>query len=166
MTDPDPKEAEEPGKVKPSGEKPSEEKPLAEADEPTADEKNSRPWVRPVIAGVALLLVAGAAGFGIGYSTRSGDSGPDLTGREAFVQAREQTLKKISREMARRGFDAGRKSGRSHGIIAGGMAAESAVTIIVREQQTAAAQEAAASAQSELAGMAGSPPPIPTPDEG
>ena len=156
MTDPDPNEAEGP----------KQEKTKTEEENPPTEEKRSRPWVLPALAGVALLLVAGGAGFGIGYATRSGDSGPDLTGREAFVQAREQALKEISREMARRGFDAGRKSGRSHGIIAGGMAAESAVTIIVREQQTAAAQEAAASAQSELAGMAGSPPPIPTPDEG
>lgn len=161
MTDPDPKEAE-----KPEEEKLKEGKPEAEAGEPVTEEKSSRPWVRPVLAGVGLLLVAGAAGFGVGYATRSGDSGPDLSEREAFVQAREQALKEISREMARRGFDAGRKAGRSHGIIAGGMAAESAVTIIVRDQQTAAAQDAAAAAQSELAGMSGSPPPIPTFDDG
>lgn len=132
--------------------------------ESTAEEAGRRElpgWVRPVLAGSALLLVAAAAGFGIGYLTRSDDSGPDLTREEAFVQYREKAIRDVTRDMARRGFEAGKRSGRSHGIIAGGMAAESAVTIVVRQQEAAEAQTAAASAQSELAGMAGSAPPIP-----
>lgn len=148
MTDPDPK---------------PEEKENTDANE--ADEQNGhkqRPaWTKPVLAGTLLLVVAAVGGFGIGYLTRPGDSGPDLTQEEAFAQAREQAIKETTREMARRGFDAGRRSGRSHGIIAGGMAAESAVTIVVRDQAASAAQSDAASAQSELAGMAGSAPPIP-----
>lgn len=148
MTDPDPK-PEEKGKP--------EEK---EVDEKI--EGGQLPvWTRPVLAVVLFLLFAAAAGFGVGYLTTPGDSGPDLTREEAFAQAREQAIRETTREMARRGFDAGRRSGRSHGIIAGGMAAESAVTIVVREQAASAAQADAASAQSELAGMAGSPPPIP-----
>lgn len=124
------------------------------------------PWLKPLIAGVGLALVAAAAGFGAGYLSRPDDSGPDLTRQEAYLQAKQQARTEIGGEMARRGFDAGRKSGHIHGMIAGGMAAESAVTIIVREQQTAAAQAAAASAQSELAGMVAAPaPPVPAAGE-
>jgi len=147
MTDPDP------GK---------DEKPVSQAGA-----RNFGPWVKPLIASTGLALVAVATGFGVGYMTRSDNSGPDLTRQEAYLQAREQTRLEISRDMARSGFDAGRKSGYTHGMLAGGMAAESAVTIIVREQQTASAQAAAASAQSELAGMAAAPaPPVPSPYEG
>jgi len=130
--------------------------------------KKDRPWLRPVLAGLALLLVAAAAGFGIGYATRPGDPGPDLTREEAFTQAREQTRNEVSREMAKRGFLAGKRSGHSHGIIAGGMAAESAVTVVVRQQRADVAQSEAASAQSELAGMtaAPAPPTAPPTDDG
>jgi len=121
----------------------------------------SRPWLKPVLSGVAALLVAGVAGFGIGYMVHSGDPGPDLTQEEAFIQARERALGEVSRAMAKRGFIAGKRSGRSHGIIAGGMRAESAVAIEFRQLRAAEAQNQAAEAQSELAGMAGSPPPIP-----
>lgn len=119
-------------------------------------------WVRPVSIGLAVLLSAGAAGFGIGYVTRDRDSGPDLSEAEAFALGREQARKEVGKEMTRDGFEAGKRSGRSHGIIAGGMAAESAVTIVVREQAAATAQSEAASAQSELAGISSGPPP-PTP---
>jgi len=142
MADPDPKQ-----------ERSKDEKPKVEKPVPR--------WVKPLAAGLGLLLVAGLIGFGIGYLTRSGDSGPDLTREEAFAQASEQTRKEVSREMARLGFIDGKRSGRSHGIIAGGMAAESAVTIEFREQRAAAAQNQAAEAQAELAGISGSPPPIP-----
>jgi hypothetical protein len=126
-------------------------------------EKADRPWVRPLAYAAALLVLAGAAGFGAGYLARGGDSGPDLSQEEAFAEARERTEAEVSREMARQGFIDGKRSGRSHGIIAGGMAAESAVTIVVRDQAASEAQSAAASAQSELAGMTSAPPP-PTPE--
>lgn len=124
-------------------------------------EKRSRPWVRPVLVGVSVILVAAVAGFGIGYATRSSNPGPDLSREEALTQSRQQTMKEVSRAMAKRGFIAGKRSGRSHGIIAGGMRAESAVAIEFRQLRAAEAQNQAAEAQSELAGMAGSPPPIP-----
>ncbi len=130
-------------------------------------ERKPRPWVRMVAFGLALLLFAGAAGFGAGYLAREGGSGPDQTAEEAFAQARERAEAEVSREMARRGFIDGKRSGRSHGIIAGGMAAESAVTIVVREQAASEAQAAAASVQSELAGMTAAPaPPTPEPGDG
>ncbi|MCB0830022.1 MAG: hypothetical protein KDB64_03800 [Solirubrobacterales bacterium] len=129
-------------------------------------EKASRPWLKPVLAGVALLVLAAGFGFGIGYLTRSEDPGPDLTRQEAFIQARDQTMKQVSRKMARRGFEAGRRSGHGHGVIAGGMAAESKVTILVRQQRASSAQSQAADAQSELAGMTAAPsPPTFTPDQ-
>lgn len=125
--------------------------------------KTRRPWAKPAAFAVTLLVLSGAVGFGAGYLTRGGDSGPALSQEEAFSQTRKQTEAEVSREMARRGFIDGKRSGRSHGIIAGGMAAESAVTIVVREQAASEAQSAAASAQSELAGMTSAPPP-PTPE--
>lgn len=127
--------------------------------------REPRPWVKSVLAGISVILVAAAAGFGIGYATRSGDPGPDLSRGEAFAQSRRQTMNEVSRTMAKRGFIAGKRSGRSHGIIAGGMRAESAVTILVRQQSASTAQSEAASAQSELAGMAAAPAP-PTPSVG
>ncbi len=130
------------------------------------EEKQPRPWVKPALACLGVVLVAAGAGFGIGYLTRSDDSGPDLTADEAFAQARDQTEQEVSRDMARRGFIAGKRNGRSHGIIAGGMAAESAVTIRIRQLRASAAQNAAASAQAELAGMSGGAPAVPTPDLG
>jgi len=136
-----------------------------ETPEETLKAKPARPWLRPVLAASALVLVAAAAGFGIGYLDRPGDSGPDLTREEAFALAREQTTSQVSRGMARRGFFAGKRSGRTHGIIAGGMAAESAVAVKFRQERAAAAQNEAAEAQSELAGMSGSPPPVPSPEE-
>ena len=130
-------------------------------------EEPSRPWLKPLLAGMALLLVAGGIGFGIGYLNRPTDDGPDLTREEAFTQAREKALNEVSRLMARRGFEAGRRSGHGHGVIAGGMAAESKVTILTRRQRAAAAQSEAAEAQSELAGMTAAPaPPTFTPDDG
>jgi hypothetical protein len=123
-------------------------------------------WRKPLLVGLAALLAVAGIGFGIGYLTRPGDSGPDLTAEEAFSQAREQTMKQVSSEMARRGFIDGKRDGRSHGIIAGGMAAESAVTIKFRQERASAAQSEAAEAQSELAGMAAAPaPPTFTPDD-
>ncbi len=137
---------------------------MTDPDPKTKEAKETgvpRPWVKPVLAGLVLLLAVGGIGFGIGHLTRSGDSGPDLTQEEAFAQASEKTRQEVSREMARLGFIEGLRSGRSHGIIAGGMAAESAVTIEFREQRAAAAQNQAAAAQAELSGMSGSAPPIP-----
>lgn len=120
----------------------------------------------PFLLLAGLLVLAGAVGFGIGYLDREKDPGPELTRGEAFVQARERTVREVAREMARRGFDDGRRSGRSHGIIAGGMAAESAATITFREQRASQAQETAASAQSELAAIAsGSAPAVPSPGD-
>jgi hypothetical protein len=129
-----------------------------------AETERKRPgWLNPALAVVAVLLAAGAVGFGIGYLSRSDDSGPDLTRDEAFAQARSGTAKAVSREMARRGLIAGKRSGHSHGVIAGGMAAESAATIVVRQQRASVAQSQAASAQSELSGMTAAPaPPTPT----
>lgn len=124
-------------------------------------------WRKPLLLGLATLLVAAAAGYGIGYLSRPGDSGPDLTADQAFSRARERTIKQTSREMARRGFIEGKRDGRSHGIIAGGMAAESAVTVKVRQERSYAAQSEAAEAQSELAGMTAAPaPPTVAPDDG
>ena len=124
-------------------------------------------WYLPALIGLAALVAVAGIGFGVGYLTRPDDSAPDLTAEEAFSQARKQTMKQISREMARRGFIAGKREGRSHGIIAGGMAAESAVTIKVREERAFAAQSEAAEAQSELAGMTAAPaPPSFSPDDG
>lgn len=157
MTGPDPQET-EPGKT---GGKP----PDTGEETPKAGENPPRPWVRPALAGFALVLVAAGVGFGIGYATKPADAGPQLDGQEAFNRMKEETAKEVRREMVRRGFDAGRRSGRNHGIIAGGMAAESAVTILVREQQAASAQSEAASAQAELAGISAAPaPPVPEPE--
>lgn len=133
--------------------------------DPESPQQPARPWVRPVLAASALILVFAGAGFGIGYLNRPGDSGPELTREEAFALAREQTSDRVSREMARRGFVAGKRAGRSHGIIAGGMAAESAVTVKFRQERATAAQNEAAEVQSELAGMSGSPPAVPSPEE-
>ena len=131
---------------------------------------NRRPWFKPALLGFTLLVLAAGIGFGIGYLARPDDSGPDLSRQEAFAQARAKTLKEVSRKMARRGFVAGRRSGHSHGVIAGGMAAESKVTIEVRQQRASAAQSEAAEAQSELAGMTAAPaPPVgpaPQPSQG
>lgn len=138
------------------------ERPEADAAEASSKQRKLPGWVRPLAGGLAVLLLAGGVGFGIGYLTRGGDSGPDLSEAEAFAQTRELTRDEVGKAMARDGFEAGKRSGRSHGIIAGGMAAESAVTIIVREQAASAAQSEAASAQSELAGISSGPPP-PTP---
>ena len=46
--------------------------------------KNPRPWVRPVVFAAAVLVLAGALGFGAGYLTRGGDEGQDLSERQAF----------------------------------------------------------------------------------
>ena len=136
-----------------------------DSPEPEESEPGGRPWMIPALAGFALLLAAAGIGFGIGKTTVSRDPGPDLTRAEAFVQARKKAEKEVSRQMARRGFDAGRRSGHSHGIIAGGMAAESAVTIQFRQQRASVAQSDAAEVQSELAGMTAAPaPPVPTPE--
>ena len=137
--------------------------PETKPEDPSSDQapKPPRPWVRPVLVGLAVLLAAGGIGFGIGHFTSARDAGPDLSRDEAFEQARDKTGKEISRKMARLGFVEGRRSGRSHGIIAGGMAAESAVTIEFRKQRAAAAQNQAAQAQAELAGISGGGPPIP-----
>ncbi|MBN8868998.1 MAG: hypothetical protein J0H66_03850 [Solirubrobacterales bacterium] len=124
-------------------------------------------WRKPLLAVLAVLVAVAGIGFGIGYLSRPDDSGPDLTAEEAFSQAREEAMKQVSSEMARRGFVEGKRDGRSHGIIAGGMAAESAVTIKFRQERASAAQSEAAEAQSELAGMAAAPaPPTFTPDDG
>lgn len=120
-----------------------------------------RPWLRPLLAGIGLLLLAVGTGAGIGYLTGPDDPGPDLSREEAFIRAKESTRREIGQEMTRRGYRAGKRSGRSHGIIAGGMAAESAVMILVRQQEAAEAQSDAASAQSELAGMTSAPPALP-----
>jgi len=128
-------------------------------------EPGERPWLKPALAVLSVLLAAGAVGFGIGYLSRAGDSGPQLTKEEAFAEARSRTAKAVSREMARRGFEAGRRSGHSHGVIAGGMAAESKVTILVRQQRASVAQSEASSAQTELAGMTAAPA-APTPSVG
>ncbi|MCB0871146.1 MAG: hypothetical protein KDB52_09965 [Solirubrobacterales bacterium] len=136
-------------------------KPEGEDSPELTEGRTRRPWLRVALAGLALLLVAGGLGFGVGYLTRSDDSGPELTGQEAFVQASDRTGREITRAMAERGFVDGKRSGRSHGIIAGGMAAESAVTLEFRQLRAAEAQNQAAEAQSELAGMSGGAPPIP-----
>lgn len=136
--------------------------PEAPEEKPEAGAAGRRPWVKPVLAGLALLLVAGGIGYGIGQLDRSGGTGPEMTASEAEDLAREQTLEQISREMTRRGFLAGKRAGHNHGIIAGGMAAESAVTILVRQQAASKAQSAAASARSELAAISAAPaPPAP-----
>lgn len=118
-------------------------------------------WVRPVLLLLCALLLAGAIGVAAGYLTRPDDPGPDLTREEAFTQSKEAAREETKRAMARRGFLAGKRDGRNHGIIAGGMAAESKVAIKVRQQRASAAQNEAASAQSELAGISSGPPPIP-----
>lgn len=115
-------------------------------------------WLWSILIGVAVLLSAGGAGYGIGYLDRPDDSGPVVSREQAYSEAREQTEAETNREMERRGFNAGRRLGRNHGIIAGGMAAESAVTIIVRQERAAQAQNRAAEAQAELAGMRAAPP--------
>lgn len=136
---------------------------MSDAEQPAEPEKKKRPeWLKPALIFAAFLLVVGGAGFGLGYVTKSDDSGPDLTRDEAFAEAKEKTRKEVKRQMARDGFNDGIKTGRSHGIIAGGMAAESAVTVTIREQKASAAWSSAASAQAELAGMTGAPPAIPT----
>jgi len=123
--------------------------------------RRPRPWL--VVVGAALLLAAGAAGFGIGYATRGGSDGPDLSEQEAYEQARESAEREVTREMARLGYEEGKRSGHRHGLVAGGMAAESDASVIVRERWAGEAQAAAASAQAELAGISAAPPP-PTPD--
>lgn len=135
--------------------------------EPAEEEKQrDRPWVRPLVGGVAFLLLAAGTGFGIGYATGSGGSGPDLSEEEAFAEARERTENEVSREMARRGFDAGRRAGRSHGIVAGGMAAESTAAVRVRRQRAAVARSEAATVQGELAELSAGAPPEPQPPAG
>jgi len=124
-------------------------------------ETEKRAWLRPALLGFGALLLAAAIGVGAGYLTRPEDPGPDLTREEAFTQSKESTRVDTKRAMARRGFMAGKRDGRNHGIIAGGMAAESRVAIKVRQQRASAAQNEAASAQSELAGISSGPPPIP-----
>ena len=120
-----------------------------------------RPWVRPALIGVGVVLAGAGIGFGIGVAARPADPEPAPSEREAFAAARRE----VGREMARRGFAAGVRDGRTHGIIAGGMAAESDATILIREQRAGEAQAEAASAQAELAGMTAAPSP-PAVDEG
>jgi len=134
--------------------------------EDKTDKAPPRLPLKPVLLALLILLAAGGAGFGLGYLARPDDRGPELTAGQARIQAEARTRVAVGRRMARRGFDAGRRSGRSHGIIAGGMAAESAVSIQVRQDRAAAALSDAAAAQSELAGMTAAPaPPVPE-DEG
>jgi len=143
---------------------PDRQAPPAGAAEPKGDGgTGARPWVKPVLLGAGLVLLAAGAGFGIGYATRGGSGGPDLSGQEAYEQAREATQKEVSREMARLGFEEGKRTGYRHGLVAGGMAAESDASVVVRERWADQAQAAAAAAQAELAGMTGAPP-TPTPD--
>lgn len=154
------------GRAEPKPDEAAEPKPGAGPEENPKEAGKLAPRTVVPLALLALLLIAGAVGYGIGYTARP-DSGSELTPKEALVQARDRTEAEVSREMAARGFAAGKRSGRSHGIIAGGMAAESAVTIKVRQDQAGAAQSDAASAQSELAGMTAAPaPPVPAFDSG
>ncbi len=129
-----------------------------ERTEPEATGRKERPWVRPALLGVALLLASGGIGFGIGVISASGEPDPIPSEREAFLEAR----KEVRREMTRRGYVAGKRSGRSHGIIAGGMAAESDAIVSIREERAGEAQAEASAAQSELSGMTAAPmPPSP-----
>lgn len=109
----------------------------------------------------ALLFLSGGAGFGIGLLARPTASDPPLTRERAFDRARRQ----VERETARSGLAAGRRSGLNHGIIAGGMAAESDATVEIRELRADAAATEAASAQAELSGMTAAPAvPAPAPE--
>lgn len=126
-----------------------------ERSEPEAARQKGRPWVRPALLGIALLLVSGGIGFGIGVISASGEPDPISSEREAFLEAR----KEVRREMTRRGYVAGKRSGRSHGIIAGGMAAESDAIVSIREERAGKAQAEASAAQSELSGMTAAPTP-------
>lgn len=155
MADPDPK------KRSAGTENPKQEAPEKEQD---GGGRSLPAWVRPVLAGLALLAVSAGVGFGIGRATSSEDPGPDLTRDEAFARAREETRSEVARQMRRRGFIAGTRTGRNHGIIAGGMAAESAVTVRVRRMRADEAQNNAASVQSQLAGMTGGAPAVPGPE--
>lgn len=141
----------------------TEPKPEDRTEEKPKEPRSLPAWSKPVLLGAGLVFLTLAAGFGIGYATRDRSDGPDLTEREAFAQAREAAELEVSRQMARRGFEDGKRSGYRHGLVAGGMAAESDASVIVREQWAGEAQAAAASAQSELAGMTAAPAP-PTPD--
>ncbi|MBN8866419.1 MAG: hypothetical protein J0H98_02595 [Solirubrobacterales bacterium] len=120
-------------------------------------------WRRPALAAVLALVVSAGIGFAIGLAAKPGDDGPDLSEKEAFEQTRTRTEEEVSRAMARRGFLAGRRSGHDHGIVAGGMAAESDAAKVILEQRASAAQSEAASAQSELAGMTAAPAPPSSP---
>ena len=132
--------------------------------EAAEEEKSGRkvPVLPLALAGV--LIVALGAGFAIGVITRPKDDGPDMTPEQAYAQAKEETEAAVSRTMAERGYLEGRRSGRTHGIIAGGMRAESDASVLVREQYAGEAQAKAAAAQSELAGMTAAPAP-PVPDD-
>ena len=126
----------------------------------TSEEKARQQRVILMIAGTAAVLVAAVIGLTVGKVARSDEADTQLTTKEIFERARDNTLADVREETADQGFEDGRKSGARQGGRAGRRAGEADGTVQAQLDITSVAQAEAANAQAELDSIS-APPPTP-----
>jgi len=111
-----------------------------------------------IASGVAAVLIAAVVGLSLGDGASSNEPDPDLTAKETFVQARDDTMREVRSDAAEEGYREGRKSGAEQGRKSGKRAGQSDGATQVQLEATSAAEDAAANAQAELNAIATPPP--------